>query len=135
MSSMLPTPPVLRLSGISKRFPGVVALDGVSLDLRAGCVLGLVGENGAGAYMLTVLARSGYDEFRDCGEQIHDPGEGGPMYVDAGPGGAGGDAGIDVGRTGFACLCTTGGARPSGGELVLFALVAGFLAVRRRRAR
>jgi len=90
---------------------------------------------GAGAYMLTVLARSGYDEFRDCGVEIHDPGDGGPMYVDAGPGGAGSDAGIDVGRTGFACLCTTGGSRPSGGELILFALVAGFLIMRRRRAR
>lgn len=33
---------------ICKRFPGVVALNSVDLELRKGCILGLVGENGAG---------------------------------------------------------------------------------------
>ncbi|MCG2583924.1 sugar ABC transporter ATP-binding protein [Massilia sp. TS11] len=42
------TPPVLELQGISKRFAGVVALNGVSLSLRAGEVMALIGENGAG---------------------------------------------------------------------------------------
>jgi len=41
-------PPLLELDSIGKAYPGVVALDGVSLRLRAGEVLGLVGENGAG---------------------------------------------------------------------------------------
>ena len=36
------------MSGISKRFPGVVALDAVDLDVAAGEIVGLVGENGAG---------------------------------------------------------------------------------------
>ncbi|MBB3930129.1 ABC-type sugar transport system ATPase subunit [Kaistia hirudinis] len=42
------SPPVLEISGLSKRFPGVVALDDVSISLEAGAVHGLVGQNGAG---------------------------------------------------------------------------------------
>ncbi len=38
----------LELSGITKRFPGVVANDGVSLTVGAGEVVALLGENGAG---------------------------------------------------------------------------------------
>ncbi|HTA94139.1 MAG TPA: sugar ABC transporter ATP-binding protein [Polyangiaceae bacterium] len=36
------------MRGISKRFPGVLALSDVALDVRAGEVLALMGENGAG---------------------------------------------------------------------------------------
>jgi rhamnose transport system ATP-binding protein len=42
------TNPVLRLSGISKSFPGVRALADVQLELFPGQVTALIGENGAG---------------------------------------------------------------------------------------
>ena len=38
----------LRLEGVTKRFPGVLACDDISLAVGAGQVLALVGENGAG---------------------------------------------------------------------------------------
>jgi ribose transport system ATP-binding protein len=40
--------PLLEMKGISKRFPGVVALNNVSLEARLGEIVALVGENGAG---------------------------------------------------------------------------------------
>ena len=39
---------LLELRGVSKSFPGVKALDNVSLALRPGTVHALMGENGAG---------------------------------------------------------------------------------------
>jgi simple sugar transport system ATP-binding protein len=42
------SPPLVVLEGITKRFPGVVANDDVTLELRRGEVLALIGENGAG---------------------------------------------------------------------------------------
>ena len=42
------TIPILCMKGISKRFPGVVALDGVDLEVYPGEIVALAGENGAG---------------------------------------------------------------------------------------
>lgn len=40
--------PILEMEGISKRFPGVVALDQVNLTVGNSEIVGLIGENGAG---------------------------------------------------------------------------------------
>ena len=49
--------PLLRMTGIVKTFPGVRALGGVDLDVRAGEVHCLLGQNGAGkSTLIKVLA-------------------------------------------------------------------------------
>ena len=48
---------IIRLSGITKRFPGIVANDSISLDVKRGEVHCLLGENGAGkSTLISILA-------------------------------------------------------------------------------
>ena len=60
---------VLELRGIGKAFPGVQALDGVTLKIRPGTVHALMGENGAGKSTLMKCLFGIYK--KDCGEIIH----------------------------------------------------------------
>ncbi len=59
---------LLEIHNISKSFPGVRALDEVSLSLEAGEVLGLVGENGAGKS--TLIKILGGAHGADSGELL-----------------------------------------------------------------
>ena len=48
---------ILSLKGITKQFPGVKALDDVTINVERGTIHGLVGENGAGkSTLIKVLA-------------------------------------------------------------------------------
>ena len=58
------------MRGISKRFPGVVALDNVSLEIGAGEVVALCGENGAGKSTLMKILGGVYQP--DGGEILVD---------------------------------------------------------------
>jgi len=65
--STTPAPaPLLQMRGITKRFPGVTALSGVSLSLQPGEVLALMGENGAGKS--TLMKILGGAQLPDEGE-------------------------------------------------------------------
>lgn len=66
----IPSAPVLRMIGIDKSFPGVHALENVSLDLRCGEVLAVVGENGAGKSTLIKILGGVYQP--DGGEILLD---------------------------------------------------------------
>jgi len=58
--------PLLAMRGISKRFPGVVALDSVNLEVHRGEAVALVGENGAGKSTLMKILGGVYQP--DAGE-------------------------------------------------------------------
>ena len=57
---------LLTMGGVTKRFPGVVALSDVQLSLAAGQVLALMGENGAGKSTLMKILGGAYPP--DAGE-------------------------------------------------------------------
>lgn len=56
---------LLTISGVSKGFPGVKALDNVSFSVRKGEIMALLGENGAGKSTLIKVLTGVYS--RDAG--------------------------------------------------------------------
>ncbi|HET7624498.1 MAG TPA: sugar ABC transporter ATP-binding protein [Verrucomicrobiae bacterium] len=69
----MPAAPLLEMRGISKRFPGVIALDSVNLQIMPGEVVAICGENGAGKSTLMKILGG-----------VHQPDEG-EILVDGKP--------------------------------------------------
>ena len=64
---------LLEMKGITRRFPGVVALDSVDLHVNAGEIVALVGENGAGKSTLMKILGG-----------VHQP-DAGTIFIDGNP--------------------------------------------------
>ena len=61
--------PILKMQGIEKRFPGVIALHNASLNVRKGQIMALLGENGAGKSTLMKVLTGVYK--RDSGTIVY----------------------------------------------------------------
>ena len=64
----MPLAALLSIKDVSKAFPGVKALDHVSLEVSGGVVHGIVGENGAGKSTLMKILSGVYE--KDSGEIV-----------------------------------------------------------------
>ena len=71
---------VVRTDGLTKQYGDVTAVDGVSIDVRAGEIYGLIGPNGAGKstmikILTTLLPPSSGGAWVAGADVVHDPGQ------------------------------------------------------------
>ena len=95
-----PSPFVLRIADVTKRFGALVANDAISLDLHAGEILALLGENGAGKTTLMNILFGHYTA--DEGSILIAAADGAPEPLPPGRPGAALAAGIGMVHQHFA---------------------------------
>lgn len=67
-STNMTAPPLLAARGVTRRFGGLIAVNDVSLDVRQGEIVGIIGPNGASKTTLFSLL-SGFQKL-DAGSPV-----------------------------------------------------------------